>query len=80
MWSQALLCTESVYYCITLRLHMIIYPRTVSSHGNQIECVAAKCCGFACNTDTSTRLKRLLLREVGGVIHHTRVFNVGGST
>ena len=51
MWSQALLCTESVYYCTTLRLHAIICPRTVSSRGNQIECIAAKCCGFACNTD-----------------------------
>ena len=75
MWSQALLCTESVYDCMTLRLRAIICPRTVSSHGNQIECIATKH-SVSANTDTN---KRLLCegRVVGGVIHHTRVFIVG---
>ena len=60
VWPQALLCTEFVNHCMTLRLHAIICPRTVSSRAT-VERLWPNACGFACSTD-----KMLLLREGGG--------------
>ena len=48
-WSQALLRAESVH-CSHDAAPAGDHSSTL--HGNQIERVAAKCCGFACNADT----------------------------